>query len=106
MIQHFGGHLAMNGTFLIRNPRQRECQRGLRAGQYSLGKWMTLLVKYRVISSSGKSVCSISLVNMMLPLPSSHLGASRKEAHRDEDDAKRRGQGAAGRHMEKRDGSR
>ena len=40
---------------------------------------MTLLVKYRVISSSGKSVCSISLVKTMLPLPSSHVanGAGR-----------------------------
>ena len=54
-----------------KNPRQRGRQRGLRVGQYSLGKWMTLLAKYRVISSRGKSVCSISLVNTILPLPSS-----------------------------------
>src|ERR1019366_4671432 len=54
------------------NPRQRGRQRGLGAGQYSLGKWITLLAKYRVISSSGKSVYSISLMNTMLPLPSSH----------------------------------
>jgi hypothetical protein len=45
------------------NPRQRGRQRGLGAGQYSLGKWITLLAKYSVISSSGKSVCSISLAN-------------------------------------------
>jgi hypothetical protein len=37
---------------------------------------MTLLVKYRVISSSGKSVCSIFLVNTMLPLPSSHVSVA------------------------------
>jgi hypothetical protein len=41
--------------------------------QYSLGKWITLLAKYSLISSSGKSVCSISFVNTMLPLPSSHV---------------------------------
>jgi len=58
------------------NPRQRERRRGLGAGQYSLGKWMTLLVKYRVISSSGKSVCSISFVKTMLPLPSSHVSVA------------------------------
>ena len=34
--------------------------RGFRAHQYSLGRWITLLAKYSVISSSGKSVCSIS----------------------------------------------
>jgi len=46
------------------NPRQRGRQREFRsAGQYSLGKWMTLLAKYSVISSSGKSVYSIFLVN-------------------------------------------
>src|SRR5271163_4371838 len=60
----------------LKNPRQRECQRGRSAGQYSLGKWMTLLVKYRVISSSGKSVCSISFVNKILPLPSSHVSVA------------------------------
>jgi DNA-binding transcriptional MerR regulator len=49
---------------------------GFRAGQYSLGKWITLLAKYSVISSSGKSVCSISLVNTMLPLPSSHVSVA------------------------------
>jgi hypothetical protein len=38
------------------NPRQRGRQRGLGAGQYSLGKWITLLAKYSVISSSGKGV--------------------------------------------------
>jgi hypothetical protein len=58
------------------NPRQRGRQRGRNAGQYSLGKWITLLVKYRVISSSGKSVCSIFLVNTILPLPSSHVERS------------------------------
>ena len=50
-------------------PRQRGRQRGLCAAQYSLGKWMTLLAKYIVISSSGKSVYSILLVNTMLSLP-------------------------------------
>jgi len=34
--------------------------------QYSLGKWITLSVKYSLISSSGKPVCSISLMNTML----------------------------------------
>jgi len=63
-------------TYRLEDPRQRECQRGLGAGQYSLGKWMTLLVKYRVISSSGKSVCSISLVKTMLLLPSSHVSVA------------------------------
>ena len=58
------------------NPRQRGRQRGLRAGQYSLGKWITLLAKYSVISSSGKSVCSMFLVNTMLPLPSSHVSVA------------------------------
>ena|SRR5437870_4709255 len=56
-----------------KQPRQQECRRGQSAGQYSLGKWMTLLVKYRVISSRGKSVCSISFVKTILPLPSSHV---------------------------------
>ena len=60
-----------------KNPRQRGCQRRFRVAQYSLGKWITLLAKYSVISSSGKSVCSISLVNTMLPLPSSHSRAWR-----------------------------
>jgi hypothetical protein len=59
------------------NPRQRGRQRGLRsAGQYSLGKWMTLLAKYSVISSSGKSVYSIFLVNTILSLPSSHVSVA------------------------------
>ena len=58
------------------NPRQRGRQRGLGAGQYSPGKWITLLAKYSVISSSGKSVCSISLVNTMLPLPLSHVSVA------------------------------
>jgi len=52
------------------NPRQSGRQRGPRsAGQYSLGKRMTLLAKYKVISSSGKSVYSIFLVNTILSLP-------------------------------------
>ena len=59
-----------------KNPRQRGRQRGLNAGQYSLGKWITLFAKYSVISSSGKSVYSISLVNTMLPLPSSHVSVA------------------------------
>lgn len=59
-----------------KSPRQRECRRGQSAGQYSLGRWMTLLVKYRVISSSGKSVCAISFVKTMLPLPSSHVSVA------------------------------
>jgi hypothetical protein len=58
------------------NPRQRGRQRGLRVDQYSLGKWMTLLAKYSVISSSGKSVCSMFLVNTMFPLPSSQVSFS------------------------------
>src|ERR1035438_5560512 len=49
---------------------------GLAVGQYSLGKWITLLAKYSVSSSSGKSVCSICLVNTMLPLPSSHVSVA------------------------------
>jgi len=57
-------------------PRQRGRQRGFRVAQYSLGKWITLLAKYSVISSSGKSVCSISLVNTILPLPSSHVSVA------------------------------
>src|SRR5450755_2295021 len=56
----------------IKNPRQR----GFRVAQYSLGKWITLLVKYSLISSSGKSVCSISLVNTILPLPSSQVSVA------------------------------
>src|SRR6266568_6544321 len=59
-----------------KNPRQRGRQRGFRVAQYSLGKWITLLVKYSVISSSGKSVYLISLVNTMLPLPSSHVSVA------------------------------
>ena len=55
-----------------KNLRKRGRRRGLDAGQYSLGRWITLLAKYRVSSSSGKSVCSISLVNTILPLPSPH----------------------------------
>lgn len=47
----------------------RSAERGLGTGQYSLGKWITLLEKYGVISSSGKSVCSISFVTTILPLP-------------------------------------
>jgi hypothetical protein len=35
-----------------------------------------LLAKYSVISSSGKSVFSISLVNTTLPLPSSHVSVA------------------------------
>src|SRR5271163_4833492 len=60
----------------IKNPRQQGCQRGLRVAQYSLGKWITLLAKYSLISSSGKSVCSISLVNTILSLPSSHVSVA------------------------------
>lgn len=56
--------------------REDPRQRGFSAGQYSLGKWITLLAKYSVISSSGKSVFSISLVNTTLPLPSSHVSVA------------------------------
>jgi hypothetical protein len=66
------GTATVNGTMGVfgENPRQRGRQRGPRsAGQYSLGKRMTLLAKYKVISSSGKSVYSIFLVNTILSLP-------------------------------------
>jgi len=49
---------------------------GLSVDQYSLGKWIMLLAKYSVISSSGKSVCSICSVNTILPLPSSHVSVA------------------------------
>jgi hypothetical protein len=41
--------------------------------QYSFGRWITFLAKYSVISSSVKSVCSISCVNTMLSWPSSRV---------------------------------
>jgi hypothetical protein len=44
--------------------------------QYSLGNSMVLLMKYRVISASGKSVYSIALVNTMPPSPSSQMSVA------------------------------
>ena len=69
-----GGRIIQGGPFwgFMKGGAQRMAEGSLVKGTH----WITLLAKYRVISSSGKSVCSIVLVNTMLPLPSSHVSVA------------------------------